>query len=79
MFMVRGHGTYVDNEEVIASVAGLVDRVNKLITVKAVRTRWARFHSHSSIRRRIDMFADIIQKLEIWWWAALQKYGAPFF
>lgn len=36
-----GHGTYVDNDEVIASVAGVVERVNKLITVKAVRTRWA--------------------------------------
>lgn len=34
-----GHGTYVDKEEVIASVCGLVERVNKLITVRAVRTR----------------------------------------
>ncbi|KAF9075821.1 hypothetical protein BDP27DRAFT_1211456 [Rhodocollybia butyracea] len=37
---MRGHGTYVDNEEVIASVSGLVERVNKLITVRAVRTRY---------------------------------------
>ena len=35
----RGHGTYVDNEEVIASVAGIVERVNKLISVRAIRTR----------------------------------------
>lgn len=35
----RGHGTYVDNDEVIASVAGSVERVNKLITVKAIRAR----------------------------------------
>ncbi|CCM02569.1 uncharacterized protein FIBRA_04672 [Fibroporia radiculosa] len=37
---MRGHGTYVDNEEVIASVAGTVERVNKLISVRAVRTRY---------------------------------------
>ncbi|EJF65945.1 exosome complex exonuclease rrp4 [Dichomitus squalens] len=37
---MRGHGTYVDNDEVIASVAGTVERVNKLITVRAVRSRY---------------------------------------
>lgn len=36
-----GHGTYVDGEEVIASVAGTVERVNKLVTVRAVRSRSA--------------------------------------
>jgi exosome complex component RRP4 len=35
----RGHGTYVENEEVVASVAGSVERVNKLVTVRPVRTR----------------------------------------
>ena len=38
--LFRGHGTYVDEEEVIASVAGTVERVNKLITVRAVRSRY---------------------------------------
>ncbi|KAK7054834.1 Exosome complex component rrp4 [Paramarasmius palmivorus] len=37
---MRGHGTYVDNDQVIASVAGIVERVNKLITVRPVRTRY---------------------------------------
>ncbi|KZT21199.1 exosome complex exonuclease rrp4 [Neolentinus lepideus HHB14362 ss-1] len=37
---MRGHGTYVENEEVIASVAGTVERVNKLVTVRAIRTRY---------------------------------------
>ncbi|KAG6820403.1 hypothetical protein H0H93_000910 [Arthromyces matolae] len=37
---MRGHGTYVDNEEVVASVAGTIERVNKLITVRAARTRY---------------------------------------
>ncbi|KAK2465695.1 hypothetical protein APHAL10511_002239 [Amanita phalloides] len=37
---MRGHGTYTDNDEVIASVAGIVERVNKLVTVRALRTRY---------------------------------------
>jgi len=37
---MRGHGTYVDGEEVIASVAGTVERVNKLVTVRAIRSRY---------------------------------------
>ncbi|KAG6332512.1 hypothetical protein ID866_6574 [Astraeus odoratus] len=37
---MRGHGTYVDKELVIASVAGTVERVNKLVTVRAVRARY---------------------------------------
>ncbi|KAI0812554.1 hypothetical protein BC629DRAFT_1280262 [Irpex lacteus] len=37
---MRGHGTYVENDEVISSVAGTVERVNKLITVRAARTRY---------------------------------------
>ncbi|KAH9971748.1 hypothetical protein BGW80DRAFT_1174430 [Lactifluus volemus] len=37
---MRGHGTYVDNDQVIASVSGVVERVNKLVTVRALRTRY---------------------------------------
>jgi len=37
---MRGHGTYVNNDEVIASVAGVIERVNKLVTVRALRTRY---------------------------------------
>lgn len=37
---MRGHGTYVDNDEVVASVAGTIERVNKLVTVRALRTRY---------------------------------------
>lgn len=39
MYVCRGHGTYVENEEVIASVAGTIERVNKLVTVRAIRSR----------------------------------------
>jgi len=37
---MRGHGTYVEEEEVIASIAGTVERVNKLVTVRALRGRY---------------------------------------
>lgn len=35
----RGHGTYVEDEKLIASVAGAVERVNKLVCVRALKTR----------------------------------------
>ncbi|KAF8975834.1 exosome non-catalytic core subunit rrp4 [Entomortierella lignicola] len=37
---MRGHGTYVDDEKVISSLAGVVERVNKLISVKPLHTRY---------------------------------------
>ncbi|XP_077161330.1 exosome complex component RRP4 isoform X2 [Paroedura picta] len=37
---MRGHGTYMGNEKLVASVAGVVDRVNKLVCVKALKTRY---------------------------------------
>jgi exosome complex RNA-binding protein Rrp4 len=36
----RGHGTYIENEKVVSSVAGVVDRVNKLISVRPLHTRY---------------------------------------
>ena len=55
---LSGHGTYVDNEEVISSVAGTIERVNKLITVRPVRTR--RVNIDLSDECLTDM-ADILQ------------------
>ncbi|XP_069870954.1 exosome complex component RRP4 isoform X2 [Dipodomys merriami] len=37
---MRGHGTYMGEEKLLASVAGSVERVNKLICVKALKTRY---------------------------------------
>ncbi|KAF9128648.1 exosome non-catalytic core subunit rrp4 [Mortierella sp. 14UC] len=37
---MRGHGTYIENEKVVSSVAGVVDRVNKLISVRPLHTRY---------------------------------------
>jgi len=36
----RGHGTYIDGDKLIASVAGVVERVNKLICVRPFKTRY---------------------------------------
>jgi exosome complex RNA-binding protein Rrp4 len=37
---MRGHGTYIENEQLIASVAGKVERVNKLISVKPSKAQF---------------------------------------
>ncbi|KAM3825754.1 LOW QUALITY PROTEIN: exosome complex component RRP4 [Vipera latastei] len=37
---MRGHGTYLGDEKLVASVAGVVERVNKLVCVKALKTRY---------------------------------------
>ena len=35
----RGHGTFVDCDKIVASVTGTVEVVNKLISVKPLKTR----------------------------------------
>ncbi|KAK8864183.1 hypothetical protein IAR55_001429 [Kwoniella newhampshirensis] len=37
---MRGHGTYVEDVNVVSSVTGTIDRVNKLISVKPLRSRY---------------------------------------
>jgi len=37
---MRGHGTYMEQDVLFASVAGVVERVNKLISVTPVKTRY---------------------------------------
>ncbi|XP_048245546.1 exosome complex component RRP4-like [Haliotis cracherodii] len=37
---MRGHGTYMEDEKLHSSVAGVVERVNKLICVKPLKTRY---------------------------------------
>ena len=36
---IRGHGTYVEEEQVVSSVTGTIQRVNKLISVKPLNSR----------------------------------------
>eukprot|EP00941_MAST-03F_sp_MAST-3F-sp1_P004740 g4740.t1 len=38
--LLRGHGTYVENGDLVSSVAGVVQQVNKLITVEKLQTRY---------------------------------------
>ncbi|NWH97080.1 EXOS2 protein, partial [Tichodroma muraria] len=37
---MRGHGTYMEDDKLIASVAGVVERVNKLVCVRALKGRY---------------------------------------
>ncbi|CAH1277428.1 EXOSC2 [Branchiostoma lanceolatum] len=37
---MRGHGTYMDDDKLKASLAGVVERVNKLICVQPLKTRY---------------------------------------
>eukprot|EP00742_Colponemidia_sp_Colp-10_P003578 GILJ01003810.1.p1 GENE.GILJ01003810.1~~GILJ01003810.1.p1 ORF type:complete len:315 (-),score=39.81 GILJ01003810.1:59-958(-) len=37
---MRGHGTYEENGKLLASVAGIVERVNKLISVRPLKSRY---------------------------------------
>jgi len=37
---MRGHGTYMEDDKLHASVAGLVERYNKLLCVKPLKTRY---------------------------------------
>jgi exosome complex component RRP4 len=37
---MRGHGTYVEEEDLKASVSGAVERVNKLVSVKSLKARY---------------------------------------
>lgn len=38
--MCRGHGTYVKDDQIRASVAGVTEKVNKLISVKPLKSRY---------------------------------------
>lgn len=35
-----GHGTYVKNDEIKASVAGVMEKVNKLISIRPLKSRY---------------------------------------
>ncbi|KAJ3197513.1 Exosome complex component RRP4, partial [Dinochytrium kinnereticum] len=37
---MRGHGTYNEDDSLVASVLGVVDQVNKLISVRPLRARF---------------------------------------
>lgn len=37
---MRGHGTYTEGDNVLSTVAGTIERVNKLVSVRSVRQRY---------------------------------------
>ena len=40
-YLIRGHGTYVDDEKTLrASVAGILEKVNKLISIRPLKARY---------------------------------------
>lgn len=38
---MRGHGTYADGDDLKASVAGIIERVNKLVLVRPLKSRYS--------------------------------------
>ena len=38
-FFISGHGTFEDDGKLVSSVAGVVERINKLVSVRAVNWR----------------------------------------
>ncbi|ORY02892.1 hypothetical protein K493DRAFT_297688 [Basidiobolus meristosporus CBS 931.73] len=52
---MRGHGTYLDEERVLSSLAGVVERVNKLISVKPLRSRYTGEIGDVVVGRIIDV------------------------
>ena len=61
----RGHGSYVDSDEVIASVAGVIERINKLITVRALRTRYVERGSTTGLPLTIPRYSPEVGDLVI--------------
>lgn len=39
-YFKSGHGTYVKNDEIKASVAGVMEKVNKLISIRPLKSRY---------------------------------------
>jgi hypothetical protein len=71
----RGHGTYVEGEGVIASVTGVITRVNKLVTVRAVKSRYGYIYRTFSFPflYNCSTAIGIVPKLGIWSLAELLK------
>ena len=63
----RGHGTYTCDGKLYASVAGVVERVNKLICVKPLKSRYEAPAVLICARTRMSYFhtVGIMEKLEM--------------
>lgn len=52
---MRGHGTYHRDDELIASLAGTVQQVNRLVSVKSIKTRYSGEVGDVVIGRVVDV------------------------
>lgn len=52
----RGHGTYLRDDKLFSSVAGALERVNKLLTVKPARSRYSGDIGDVIIGRIIEVY-----------------------
>ncbi|KAG8788874.1 exosome non-catalytic core subunit rrp4 [Serendipita sp. 401] len=55
MDFMRGHGTFADGEDVAATVAGTLQRVNKLLSVKPIRSRYTPQIGDLVVARIVDV------------------------
>lgn len=62
-FNFRGHGTYLKGDKLYSSVSGVLDRVNKLVSVKALRCRYSGDIGDVVIGRILEVLCLIIRFL----------------
>lgn len=62
-FTFRGHGTYLKGDKLYSSVSGVLDRVNKLVSVKALRCRYSGDIGDVVIGRILEVLCLIIRFL----------------
>lgn len=55
LWYCRGHGTYGDDENIKASVAGCLEQVNKLISIKPLKSRYVGEVGDVVVARIIDV------------------------
>ena len=65
--MVRGHGTSELDGQVVATLCGVVERVNKLVYVRALRARYKCIHAHQiSFKFIISRFSKTRLGFKLW-------------
>ena len=57
---MRGHGTMMEDDSLKATVAGVVERVNKLISVRPLKARYSGEIGDVIIGRIIEVSIEII-------------------
>lgn len=77
----RGHGTYVEKGELVASVAGVVERINQLVSVRPMNARLGVAFTHTGCTQPVfqhPLFAPhsgTLARLAMWWLGEYRKLG----